>query len=98
MTQPTADRVTSPRPAPPPDTAHPDTRLHEHDRREHPTEGTGGHGRHRLMMIACCVPMLVIVGVLVATGVAGSAAIIYAIVCLGAMAVMMLAMPGGRHH
>jgi len=30
-----------------------------------------GHGGHRWMMIACCIPMLMLAVVLVATGVAG---------------------------
>jgi len=59
--------------------------------------GHGGHGGHRWMMIACCIPMLVIVGVLVATGVAGTGAIIYAVVCLAMMALMMRLMPGDHH-
>ena len=59
--------------------------------------GHEGHGGHRLMMIACCVPMLIIVGVLVATGVAGSGFIIYAVVCTAMMAMMMFMMPGDRH-
>lgn len=53
-------------------------------------------GGHRLMMVACCIPMLVIAGVLVATGFAGSGVVIGAIVCTGAMAAMMFMMPGGR--
>lgn len=60
-------------------------------------DGDGGHSGHRLMMIACCIPMLVIVGILVATGVAGSGAILYAVVCTAMMALMMFAMPGDRH-
>lgn len=55
-----------------------------------------GHGGHRWMMIACCIPMLIVVGVLVASGTAGSGAIIYAVVCLGMMWLMMRAMPGGH--
>ena len=72
----------------------------EHDDHEGHTghDGHGGHGGHRLMMIACCIPMLVIVGVLVATGVAGSGAILYAVVCTAMMALMMFAMPGGDRH
>jgi len=50
------------------------------------------------MMIACCVPMLVIVGVLVATGVVGSGFIHYAALCTVMMAVMMFIMPGGHKH
>ena len=56
-----------------------------------------GHGGHRMMMIACCVPMLVIFGVLVATGVAGSGFILYALACTAMMAMMMFMMPGDRH-
>ena len=57
-----------------------------------------GHGGHGLMMIACCIPMLIIVGILVATGVAGSGAILYAVLCTAMMALMMFAMPGGHRH
>ncbi len=57
-----------------------------------------GHGSHRWMMIACCIPMVVIVAVLIATGAAGSGSLIYAAICVGAMALMMFAMPGGHKH
>lgn len=54
----------------------------------------GGHGRW--MMIACCVPMLAIAVVVVATGVAGSGAIFAAVACTAMMAVMMIGIsPGG---
>ena len=70
-----------------------------HAGHQHPTSGQdhdhgGGHGGHRWMMIACCIPMLVVVGALVATGVAGAGAILYAVVCLAMMWLMMRAMPG----
>ena len=68
----------------------------EHDDPDGHT-GYEGHGGHRLMMIACCLPMFVIVGILVATGVAGSGAILYAVVCTAMMALMMFMMPGDRH-
>jgi hypothetical protein len=55
------------------------------------------HG-HRLMMLICCLPMLLIVGILVATGAAGSGAILYALLCTAMMAAMMFAMPGGHKH
>jgi len=48
-------------------------------------------------MIACCIPMLVIVGILVATGVAGSGFIIYAVLCTAMMALMMGGMGGHDH-
>jgi hypothetical protein len=58
-------------------------------------EEKGGHGRW--LMIACCVPMLTIAIVLVATGVAGAGFIVAAVACTAMMAVMMVAMfPGGR--
>ena len=53
---------------------------------------------HQLLMMVCCVPMLVIVGVLVLTGVLGSGAIVYALVCTAMMAAMMFMMPGDKHH
>lgn len=70
-----------------------------------PAEHTGhepaqqqGHGRgHGLMMLACCVPMLLIAFALVATGAAGAGAIFYALLCTAMMAAMMFAMPGHRH-
>ena len=49
------------------------------------------------MMMAMCLPMLVVVGLLVATGVAGGGAVLYALLCLGMMAAMMMLMPGNRH-
>ena len=39
-----------------------------------------------MMMLACCIPMLLIVGALVVTGVAGTGAIVYALVCTAMMA------------
>ncbi|GAB3029879.1 hypothetical protein GCM10011376_13810 [Nocardioides flavus (ex Wang et al. 2016)] len=58
--------------------------------------GHGGHGGHGLMMMICCIPMLVIAGLLVATGVAGSGIIVTALLCTAMMAAMMFAMPGGH--
>lgn len=55
-----------------------------------------GHGRHGLMMIVCCIPMLAIAGLLVLTGVAGSGIILTALLCTAMMAAMMFAMPGGH--
>lgn len=74
--------------------------AHERPGHGHLLDGSphGGHGGHRLMMIACCIPMLLIVGVLVATGAAGTGVIVYAAVCLGMMALMMFAMRGGHRH
>ena len=54
-------------------------------------EGSG----HRWMMLACCVPMLVIAIVLVATGVLGAGVVFLAIGCTVMMALMMGAMSHG---
>ena len=54
-----------------------------------------GHGRHGWMMIACCIPMLAIAVVLVATGVVGAGFLIVAVGCTLMMAVMMMGMGGG---
>lgn len=52
---------------------------------------------HQLLMMLCCVPMLAIVGVLILTGVLGSGAIVWALVCTAMMAAMMFMMPGAKH-
>ena len=49
----------------------------------------GGHGR---MMIACCIPMLVIAGILVATGAASPSFLAVAVGCTLMMALMMRGM------
>ena len=52
-----------------------------------------------LMMIACCIPMLVIAVVLVATGVVGAGFIFVALGCTAMMAFMMRGMNhGGMNH
>lgn len=54
-------------------------------------------GRHSWMMIACCVPMLAIGIVLVATGVVGVGFLLVALGCTAVMALMMRGMShGGR--
>ncbi len=59
-----------------------------------PAGGQGGHGGHGWMMIACCIPMLVITVVLVATGVASLAFLAIATGCTLMMALMMRGMSG----
>jgi hypothetical protein len=59
-----------------------------------PQEKKGGHGHW--LMIACCVPMLVIAVALVATGVAGAGFVIAAILCTAMMGAMMFGMSSGR--
>jgi hypothetical protein len=56
--------------------------------------GRGGHNGHGLMMIACCIPMLVIAVLLVATGVASPGFLLAAIACTAMMAFMMRGMSG----
>jgi len=55
----------------------------------------GGRGGHGWMMIACCIPMLVIAVILVATGVASPAFLVVAIGCTLMMALMMRGMGHG---
>jgi hypothetical protein len=48
------------------------------------------------MMLACCIPMVVIAVALVAAGVVSALFLVFAAVCVGAMFLMMRAMgPGG---
>lgn len=68
--------MTTPRPNPP-------ASVHGHN---------GGHGRHGLMMLACCVPMLIVAVALVATGVVGVGFLVFAVGCTLMMAMMMRGM------
>lgn len=54
-----------------------------------------GHGGHGWMMILCCIPMLVIAVVLVATGVASVGFLFAAVLCTAMMVMMMRAMGSG---
>ncbi len=56
----------------------------------------GGHGGHSWMMIACCIPMMLIAVVLVATGVVSPVLLVYAVACLGMMLVMMKSMSAAK--
>ena len=60
-----------------------------------PHRGRGGHG---WMMIACCVPMLVIAVVLVATGVVNGGFLVVAVMCTLMMALMMRGMSHDNGH
>jgi hypothetical protein len=53
------------------------------------------HGRHGWMMIACCVPMLVIAVALVAAGVLTASFLFVAVGCTAMMALMMRGMNHG---
>jgi hypothetical protein len=65
-----------------------------------PVDPHTGHGRsgggHSWMMIACCIPMIVIAVILVATGVVGIGFVLVALVCVTMMALMMRAMDHGE--
>lgn len=50
---------------------------------------TGAHGGHNWMMMACCVPMIIISLALVVTGVVSVAFLLYAVACLLMMGAMM---------
>ena len=71
--------------------------LHDHPAGDRSGDESA-HGGHRLMMLVCCIPMIAIVALLVATGGAGWGAILWALGCVAMMTVMMLAMPGGHGH
>jgi hypothetical protein len=60
-------------------------------------DAAAGHGRggHGWMMIVCCIPMLVIDVVLVATGVASVGFLIVALMCTAVVALMMSGMNHG---
>lgn len=74
--------------------------AHLHDAHHPDVEAKPAEGgwRHRLLMLVCCIPMLILVVVLVASGAAGGGAIVFALLCVGMMAVMMFAMPGEHRH
>ena len=61
------------------------------DRDEH-----AGHTGHGWMMIACCIPVLVLALTLVATGVVGAGLLFGVIMCVVMMAMMMRMMSGGE--
>jgi len=69
---------------------------HTHDSGGHQAAGHGGHGGHSWMMIACCIPMLAIAGILVATGVLSAGFLFLAVGCTAMMALMMRGMGHGR--
>ena len=68
---------------------------HDHDH-DHDRAGPDSpHGGHGLMMIACCIPMLVIAVALVATGVVSTGFLLLAVGCTVMMVLMMRMMMGG---
>ncbi len=63
------------------------TDTHQHPV-AHDNHGSS-HGGHGWMMIACCIPMLLIAVVLVGTGVVSAGFLVFAFVCTAMMALMM---------
>lgn len=66
-----------------------------HTRPDPQSERSGRHGHGRWAMIACCIPMLVIAIVLVATGIVGAGFVFAAVACTVMMAMMMRGMSHG---
>lgn len=66
------------------------------DQRHETHPDHAGKGRHGWMMIVCCIPMLAIAGILVATGVLSAGFLLLAVVCTAMMALMMGGMDHGR--
>jgi hypothetical protein len=72
--------------------------MTDEDRRQPHRGGESGprrHGRHRWMMLACFVPLLVVAAALIFTGAVGTGSVVFAVACItmmAVMAVMMLAM------
>lgn len=58
----------------------------------------GGNMGHRLLMIACCIPMLLIAGALVIAGAVSASFLLYAVACTAMMALMMRGMHGNGEH
>lgn len=58
-------------------------------------QGMAHHDGHGWMMIACCIPMLVIAVILVATGAASPGFLFVAVGCTLMMAMMMRGMSHG---
>ena len=60
-----------------------------HSGPDHEQPHAVGHRSHGWLMMACCIPMLVIAAVLVISGVASSGLLLTAVLCATLMAVMM---------
>ena len=69
--------------------------MSQHQRHEtHPDHA--GNRKRGWMMIVCCIPMLAIAGILVATGVLSAGFLLLAAACTAMMALMMGGMAHGR--
>lgn len=72
--------------------------LHERTARDRRGPGHDGHRRHAvhwLVMFACCVPMILIVGFLYFTGAVGIGFVVAALVCVALMPLMHGSTPHG---
>ena len=70
----------------------------DHDTQHSPSDdqlSKPAHKGHRWTMIACCIPMLIIAVVLVASGVASAGLLFGAVACTAMMAMMMRGMSHG---
>lgn len=70
--------------------------MSQHQRHETHPGHDAGKGKHGWMMIICCIPMLAIAGILVATGVLSVGFLLLAVGCTAMMALMMRGMGHGR--
>lgn len=72
--------------------------AHNHSAGKRESDNTMSHsghgGKQRWMMIACCIPMIVIAIALVATGAVSASFLIFVAACTAMMALMM----GGMSH
>lgn len=72
--------------------------VHDHSASKRESDNTMSHsghgGKHRWMMIACCIPMIVIAIALVAAGTVSASFLIFVVACTAMMALMM----GGMSH
>ena len=69
--------------------------THYHDKREPEETDRTERGHAHWLMIACCIPMLVVAVALVATGIVGPGFIVAALMCVAMMALMMRGMSHG---
>ena len=60
-----------------------------------PAESNGSGGRGHWLMMACCVPMIVIAGALVASGTVSIGFLLFAVLCTAMMFFMMRGMSHG---
>jgi len=65
---------------------------HDHDTQTNPQTAAHAHGGHGWLMIACCIPMLIIAVALVASGAVSPSFLIVALACTAMMAMMMRGM------